>query len=66
MCIRDSYRDIKSTIQNSHLFIDSYDVGKYELMGLEIDIREKNDISKSLIRSTIIENTIKNNNFEFL
>ena len=62
----ENYRDIKSTIQNSHLFIDSYDVGKYELIGLEIDIREKNDISKSLIRSTIIENTIKNNNFEFL
>lgn len=61
----DSHRDIKSIIKNSHFFIDSYDVGRYELLGLEINIRAKNDLSPILIRSKKIETTIKNNNFDF-
>lgn len=47
--------DVKSAIENSHVIIDSYEPGIYELMGLTIKIKNKKDISDSLKRSDIFD-----------
>ena len=63
--IEDSV-DVRTVIENSHSVIDSYDIGEYELNGLRINIRQKNDISDGYKRANIIDTIINDDVFEFL
>lgn len=63
--IEDSV-DVRTVIENSHSVIDSYDTGEYELNGLRINIRQKNDISDGYKRANIIDVIMNDGEFEFL
>ena len=63
--IEDSV-DVRTVIENSHSVIDSYDIGEYELNGLRINIRQKNDISDGYKRANIIDVIMNDGEFEFL
>lgn len=63
--IEDSV-DVRTVIENSHSVIDSYDIGEYELNGLRINIRQKNDLSDGYKRANIIDVIMNDGEFEFL
>lgn len=60
------YPEIKYVMQNPHLIVDSYETGIYELMSLKIKIRNKNDVSEKMKRFNMIDDILKDDNFEFI
>lgn len=58
--------DARTIIENSHTMIDQYEVGKYVVDGLSIDIRLKNDISPTYKRISHTDYLLEGWRFEFL
>lgn len=63
---KESNESIRTVLQNPHTFIDQYDLGKYQLGDLMIDVRKKIDLSNNFKRFVGVDNLLDGWEFEFL
>lgn len=66
MFTTNAQNDVRTIMENSHTVVSQYDVGRYIVDGLSIDIRQKNDISSQYKRNSEVDSLIENWRFEFL
>ena len=63
---KDSDESIRTVLQNPHTFVNQYEAGRYELGGLSINIKQKNDISPQFKRFSRIDHFLNGWDFDFL
>lgn len=56
----------RSVFENTHDIVNQYECGKYEIDGLSLEIKRKNDLSERYKRVNDVENLLNGWGFEFL